>query len=202
VNIAYEVLSIVCALTGCAESTPYPQHVDASTNTPAEAGPEPPDSRVGADAKEGVDATTDQNTDGGPIADGKTNTSCADEGPSSSACRYVYSDGTATITRIEDAPAGSNRCPQDPVSVRFDFEPDDPASRRCAKDEQFPVEARWSFTLADGKAPPRSCLEQASIVVGSRLRVRRRDIVSGACTPVLFVFDHALVASCLAKCFR
>lgn len=140
--------------------------------------------------------------DAAPAYDGAADgASCAEEDASSTGCRYVSSDGTAIIASIEPAPTTMNRCERDPVLVRFDFEPDDPASRLCAKDDQIPAMDRWLFTIGDGKAPPKSCIDGASIAVGSRLRVRRRDITSGACTPVLFVLDRPLVDSCEAQCF-
>lgn len=209
------LIMVTCVLLACDDAAgtdagPRDAHtVDARLD----GGPEPNDASHDADsemdaegrsdAEAGVDASDAALADGAADASGAmdASASCAEEDPAGTGCRYLYSDGTIAITGIEAAPATVNRCERDPVVVRFTFEPDDPASRRCARDEQVPLEARWRFTIGDGKAPPRSCIDGAAITVGSRLRVRRRDIVSGSCTPVLFAFDSQLVSSCLAQCF-
>lgn len=128
--------------------------------------------------------------------------SCADDGrPTGAGCKYLVTDGTAIIERLEASDATTNACPHDPVTVVFRFEPDDPESVRCAASRQLGEARAWTFTIGDGKAPPRACIDGAAIRVGTPLRVRRLDILEGTCTPVVFRFADELVTACDAQCF-
>lgn len=121
----------------------------------------------------------------------------ADSGPPGGGCRYVTSEGTAVIERIEAAGANIHRCERDPVRVGFRFEPDDPNAAQGARI----VVNEGEFIIGDGAAPPRACIAGAGIQVGSRLRVSRKSIVSGACSPTVFDFGEELRAACAAQCF-
>lgn len=113
-------------------------------------------------------------------------------------CEYVTTPGTATVTSITTPGPDANSCRNDPVVVRFSFEPDDPRRTRCLK-EPATFE---HLSIADGKNPPRVCLEAAGISVGTKLRVVRKDIASGSCVPVFFFFDPTLLDGCIGRCWQ
>lgn len=114
-------------------------------------------------------------------------------------CTYQDVPGTATIKAIEVPGAAENSCPKDGRRLVFDFAPTDSTAPASYK---FPQTADTSrnWTIGDGKHPPLNCLAPLGLRVGAQVAGKRREILTGTCTPV--IFDLAIdAATCAAQCF-
>jgi len=94
-------------------------------------------------------------------------------------CEYIDTPGTATIVSVEPADPDALNCPNDPVVVMFDFQPVEPAGGTLAA-------TGIRLTISEGVNPPREWVESEGLTPGSQHPCLRRDITSGACTPLLF----------------
>lgn len=112
------------------------------------------------------------------------------------ACSYAETPGEATIVSLHNAAAGPNDCNNDPVEVVFNFTPSNPLKANAATDKNV------RLTVGDGKNPSRSYIASKGFVVGATLKCRRKTIISGACTPIVFDFpDIDLSDSANSKAF-
>jgi len=117
-----------------------------------------------------ADSDNNDNYDGGP-------------------CEYVEISGTATVISIVDANDDAYNCDNEPVEVLFDFVPDDPDA---TNDYLFPdiSDSGQYLTIGSGQNPPRNYMNDKGIIVGSSHNCVRKEILNGACTPVLFQFQE------------
>lgn len=99
-------------------------------------------------------------------------------------CDYDEIAGTATITALQDADPTANNC-RNPIEVLFDFEPAPPVTPESYSFPSVPDTAR-RLTVGDGKNPSAEWVTQQGLEVGAQFTASRWEIVSGACTPVLF----------------
>lgn len=114
-------------------------------------------------------------------------------------CEYVEIQGRATILEVKQAPADGYNC-HDAVEVVYTFEPDDASKTR---DYRFPVhvDARRRFTVGAGMNPSRQWALRAGLVPGSTHHCIRKEIVRGACAPVVFVFPNIDTTGWEKACF-
>jgi hypothetical protein len=105
----------------------------------------------------------------------------------------IYGDliGTSAIVKVVTADSDENNCPNDPVAVTFQFTPDDSGA----------TGSESKLTIGDGKNPPRSWVKASGLVEGSVHKCVRRDIVEGACAPVVYDFPDLDQEKGRADCF-
>ena len=99
-------------------------------------------------------------------------------------CKYIDIPGVATITSIETADTSSYNC-RNAVEVLFDFMPDDTTAQQRYR---FPVwpDTSQHLIVGAGMNPAREWVTAEEISVGKTYDCLRREIISGACTPVIF----------------
>ena len=116
-----------------------------------------------------------------------------------SQCTYNEIQGTATIVSISKADLKAYNC-KDGVEVIFSFKPDAP---QAAKDYLFPKSSdqRQRLTVGAGMNPPKQWTEKKGLTVGSTHRCIRKEIIQGACAPVLFVFPEIDLSDWQEACF-
>lgn len=114
-------------------------------------------------------------------------------------CTYREIQGMAEITSITEAPANANNC-KNGVEIVFTFTPEDP---EAVKSYLFPLsgDTGQRLTVGAGMNPPGPWVEKKGLSVGSALRCIRKEIVQGACTPVLFVFPETDWTDWQKDCF-
>lgn len=113
-------------------------------------------------------------------------------------CKYVDIPGTVVVISVTDADASANNCPNDPVEVRFNFTPDDPAARDLYIYGDV-TDTNRRLTVFDGKNPPRHWVVDQGLTEGSTHRCIRHEAIEGTCTPVIFDFpDLAPPVGCFA----
>lgn len=109
-------------------------------------------------------------------------------------CTYLEIPGSAMITAIKSARAGSNNCPRNPVVVIFDFTADDPQrSSKCMRDHYL--------TVGAGMNPSSDLVEKKGLKVGQTLRCIRKKIITGACSPFGFEFPELDLSDYAKWCF-
>ncbi|MGD8451689.1 MAG: hypothetical protein PVJ57_07705 [Phycisphaerae bacterium] len=94
-------------------------------------------------------------------------------------CEYADTPGVATVVSVSPADPGDPNCWNDPVEVVFDYVPDDPELAHLAV-------SGIRLTISEGVNPPATWVEDEGLTAGSPHPCLRRDITSGACTPLLF----------------
>jgi hypothetical protein len=109
-------------------------------------------------------------------------------------CVYMEIPGAAKITAIKPARAELNNCPRHPVEVLFDFTPADPKrSAKCLRDQHM--------TVGDGKNPSLDFVENRGLKVGQTLSCICKKIVTGACSPIVFIFPDINLGDYAKWCF-
>jgi hypothetical protein len=109
-------------------------------------------------------------------------------------CKYLDTLGVATIVALETPEPDVLNCPNDPVEVIFDYQPDDPASRDLGA-------TGLRLTISEGVNPPREWVESEGLTVGSQHVCIRRDIASGTCSPLLFDFADVDYEAGIELCY-
>lgn len=89
-------------------------------------------------------------------------------------CCYVDVPGEATIVAVEDVVDDQPSCPNDPVRVIFDFEPDDSGDRVEADNGR-------RLLLPGDLNPPRQWVIDEGISEGSVQSAVRQDVTNGGC---------------------
>lgn len=114
-------------------------------------------------------------------------------------CEYAEIQGRAIILEVKKAPADGYNC-HDAVEVVYTFEPDDSSRKR---NYRFPEHAdtQRRFTVGAGMNPPRQWAQHAGLVPGSSHRCMRKEIIHGACVPVVFVFPDIDTTGWEKACF-
>ena len=104
-------------------------------------------------------------------------------------CDYKEIEGTAVITSIVDAQSDDYNCRKRPVKVSFDFTPDDSSAK---SKYLFPnvSDSRQNIRLSGGLNPPKDFMKVKGIIVGTSHKCVRKEIIKGACTPVLYEFPE------------
>jgi hypothetical protein len=114
-------------------------------------------------------------------------------------CEYVTIVGYATVIEVNKAPADAYNC-RDAVEVIFTFLPDDPPAADSHRFADYPDTHR-RFKLGAGMNPPRQWVQRNGLVPGSRHRCLRKEIISGTCVPVMYVFPDIDTTSWEQECF-
>ena len=127
--------------------------------------------------------------------------SSSDNGSVGGECKYKYIPGIAEIVSISQPDKGENNCLNDPVKITFKFSPN---ASNVPEQYLYP---NWSdenqiFTISDGKNPPRQCVIDEGLTVGSQHECVRKEIVKGTCTPVIFHFPFVDEKKCIESCFN
>ena len=116
-------------------------------------------------------------------------------------CEYVAISGVATIVSVGEVDPQHYSCPNNPVQVLFDFVPDDAGATEAYRWPDWP-DTGQRLTIAAGANPPRRWVTEEGLTAGSQHRCLRREVVSGACPPVLFEFPDLDQESGRAACWR
>ena len=118
-------------------------------------------------------------------------------------CMYRSIPGIVTVAPFEPVLPGDSTC-VDGVRVTLAFTTLDPEARACLESQPFwagqSLPFVQSFTLFDGRHPPRGCLEGAGIVEGAALPARLMVQEVGSCTPLslrLFADTSACESMCV-----
>jgi hypothetical protein len=98
-------------------------------------------------------------------------------------CRYDNVAGMAVITSVVDAEDFQG------VRILFDFNPDDPSARSRYRFPTWP-DQQSSLTIQGGMNPSRQWASRHKVAPGKTFRCIRREMVFGACTPVIFEFPE------------
>ena len=114
-------------------------------------------------------------------------------------CEYETIDGYATVIEVKNAPADAYNC-RDAVEVIFTFLPDDPSAADSYRFADY-TDTHRRFTLGAGMNPPRQWAQHNGLVPGSRHRCLRKEIVSGTCVPVTYVFPDIDTTGWEQECF-
>ncbi len=110
-------------------------------------------------------------------------------------CKYHDTPGVATIVSVDAADPGDLNCPNDPVEVVFDFEPDDPDAGNLAA-------TGLSLTISEGLNPAFSWVTEEGLEVGTQHPCLRRDITRGTCTPIIYQFTEVDYQAALEVCYQ
>lgn len=114
-------------------------------------------------------------------------------------CEYETIKGHATVIKVKDAPADAYNC-RDAVEVIYTFRPDDPSAANSNRFADSP-DAHQRFTVGAGMNPPRQWAQRKGLVPGSRHRCIRKEIVTGTCVPVAYVFPDIDITGWEQECF-
>ena len=108
-------------------------------------------------------------------------------------CYYKEIPGIATIKEIKKADPSEYNCKNDPVTVVFDFAPND-SSLKKSNDHHL--------TIGAGMNPPRKWVQQQKITEESEHPCIRKEISIGTCTPVVFKFTKLDFNDALNMCWE
>ena len=115
-------------------------------------------------------------------------------------CEYDAIDGHATVIKVKSAPADAYNC-LDAVEVFYTFIPDDPSAVESYRFTDY-SDTHRRFTLGAGMNPPRQWAHRVGLVPESRHRCIRKELVSGTCVPVTYIFPDIDTTGWEQECFK